>query len=141
MKNIQAQMKELFGNSCYAYCLTRYFLKTDDIKTLTRFVLEGWVYNYIDNDGFVSKPLQFIKLICGKQYRDIKKPAIKSLAELPEANYSNEGLFIVEYKKTPDAKESHFVIANRSGVVWDPSGSSITVQTGAPFSYREFVDY
>lgn len=139
MKNIQAQMKELFGNSCYAYCLAYLFVKTDDIKTLTKYVLEGWMLGYIDNDGFVSKPLQFIKLICGQQYRDIKKPAIKSLTELPA--YSPEGCFIVEYKKTPTAKESHFVIANRDGVVWDPSGNSITVQNGAPFSYREFVDY
>ena len=135
MINIQAQMKELFGNSCYAYCLTKQFLKTDDIKTLTRYVLEGWMLGYIDNDGFVSKPLQFIKLLCGHQYKDIKKVYISSLSELPD------GLFIVEYKKTPTAKESHFVIANRDGVVWDPSGNSITVQVGAPFSYREFVDY
>ena len=135
MENIQAQMKELFGNSCYAYCLAYLFLKIDDIKTLTRLVMEGWWSNFIDNDGFVSKPLQFIKLLCGRQYRDIKRSAIKSLTELPE------GYFIVEYKKTPTAKESHFVIANRDGVVWDPSGNSITVQNGAPFSYREFVDY
>lgn len=135
MENIQAQMKELFGNSCYAYCLAYLFLKIDDIKTLTRLVMEGWWSNFIDSDGFVSKPLQFVKLLCGRQYRDIKKPAIKSLTELPE------GYFIVEYKKTPTAKESHFVIANRDGVVWDPSGNSITVQNGAPFSYREFVDY
>lgn len=138
--NVQAQMKELFGNSCYAYCLARFFLKTDDIKTLTRYVLEAWWMSFIDNDGFVSKPLQFIRMLCGKQYRDIKKVYISSLNELPEANYSNEGYFIVEYKKAPTAKESHFVIANKDGVVFDPSGNSITVQIGAPFSYREFVE-
>lgn len=135
MENIQAQMKELFGNSCYAYCLAYLFLKIDDIKTLTRLVMEGWWSNFIDNDGFVSKPLEYVRMLNGHRYKDIKKVAITSLTELPE------GYFIVEYKKTPTAKESHFVIANRDGVVWDPSGNSITVQNGAPFSYREFVDY
>lgn len=134
MVNIQAQMKELFGNSCYAYCLAKLFLKTDDIKTLTRYVLEGWWMSYIDYDGYVSKPLPYITMLCGKHCRDIRKIAIKSLAELPTGEY------IVEYKKTPTSKESHFVIANKDGVVWDPSGNSITVQTGAPVSYREFVN-
>ena len=134
MTNIQSQMKELFGNSCYAYCLTKLFLKTDNIKTLTRYVLEGWWMDAIEYDGYVSKPLKFIRTLNGHQYTDIKKVAIKSLAELPE------GEFIVEYKKTPTAKESHFVIANKDGVIWDPSGSSITVQVGQPFSYREFID-
>ena len=134
MVNIQAQMKELFGNSCLAYCYAKLFLKTDDVKTLTKYVLEGWWMNYIDYDGFVSKPLPYITMLCGKHYRDIRKVVIKSLAELPE------GEFIAEYKKTPTAKESHFVIANKDGVIWDPSGNSITVQTGAPVSYREFVN-
>jgi len=140
MTNVQSQMKELFGNSCYAYCLTKLFLKTDNIKTLTRYVLEGWWMDFIDYDGYVSKPLKFIRLLCGKQYRDIKIVKINNLNELPEANYSNEGYFIVEYKKTPTSEESHFVIANKEGVIWDPSGSSITVQVGQPVSYREFID-
>lgn len=135
MINIQSQMKELFGNSCYAYCLAQLFLKTDDIKTLTRYVLEGWWMDFIEYDGYVSKPLEFIRMLNGHQYKDVKKVGIKSLSELPE------GYFIVEYKKTPTSKESHFVIANREGVVWDPSGSSITVQVGQPVSYREFEQY
>lgn len=126
-------MKELFGNSCYAYCLSKLFSKSDDVKTLTKYVLEGWWLNYIEDDGYVAKPLLFVMMLNGHQYRDIKKVSISSLTELPEGEY------IVEYKKTPTAKESHFVIANKDGVIWDPSGNSITVQTGAPFTYRRFV--
>lgn len=135
MINVQSQMKELFGNSCYAYCLAKLFLKTDNIKTLTRYVLEGWWMDFIEYDGYVSKPLEFIRMLNGHQYIDIKKVSINNLNELPD-----DGSFIVEYKKTPTSKESHFVIANKDGVVWDPSGSSITVQVGRPFSYREFID-
>lgn len=133
MENIQSKMKELFGNSCYAYCLSKLFSKSDDVKTLTKYVLEGWWLNYIDDDGYVSKPLLFIMMLCGHQYRDIKKVEIKSLTELSEEPH------IVEYKKTPTAKESHFVIANKDGIIFDPSGNSVTVKTGQPFTYREFV--
>lgn len=131
MVNIQAQMKELFGNSCYAYCLARLFSKSNDVKTLTRYVLEGWMMDYIDSDGYVSQPLKFIKTICGHQY-SVTKVNVKSLAELPD------GDFIVEFKKMPTAKESHFVIANSNGVIWDPSGDSVTVKVGQPVSYRRF---
>lgn len=134
MRNILGIMKTFWCNG-YAYCFTRLFLKTDDIKTLTKYVIEGWYMGLIDFDGLVLKPLTFIRLLNGHQYKDIKNVEIKSLTELPE------GEFIVEYKKTPTSKESHFVIANKDGVVWDPYGSSIIVQTGAPFSYVEFVDY
>lgn len=52
MINIQAQMKELFGNSCLAYCYAAYSTSNfKDIKELTRCVLKGWYAGWIDDDG------------------------------------------------------------------------------------------
>ena len=130
MKNIQAQMKELFGNSCYCYSLAYVALKTDDIKELTKAVLEGWYKGYIRDDGYVLLPLPYLEQM-GLVARGITKPAIKPLSELPD------GLQIVEYKKTPNAEASHFVVATRDGVVFDPSGSSITVSTAKPVCSRK----
>lgn len=129
MKNIQGMMKTLFGSSCYCYCLAYIALKTDDIKVLTKAVLEGWYKGYIKDDGFVQSPIPYLKQM-GLVVRDITKPTIKSLSELPN------GLHIVEYKKSPSSADSHFVVCNKEGVVFDPSGSSITVATGKPFSFR-----
>jgi len=132
--NYQGWAKELFGGACYAACLSYLFGRRYNPLDITRAILNGVEDLYIEHDGFVSKPLEFIRTLNGKQYKDVKKVAITSLAELPAGEY------IVEYKKIPTAKESHFVIANKDGVIWDPSGNSITVQTGAPVSYREFVN-
>lgn len=135
MINIQEMMKELFGGSCYGYCLTRQFSKSDDIKTLTSAFLEGWKRGYVDDDGYVSNPLKYIRLVGGPDYRDVEKVSINSLKDLPDDND-----WIVEYKKKPTDKASHFVIANRKkGVIFDPSGDSVTVKVGSPFSYRKFI--
>lgn len=130
MVNIQAQMNELFSNSCYCYCLCRKFLGTNNIKTLTKYVLEAWYMGYVNIDGYVSKPLDFIRLLCGKQYRDVKHVPISSLSELPE------GEWIVEYVYNGN---SHFVLANKDGIIFDPAGNSNTVRNGKPYTYREYV--
>jgi len=129
MKNIQGLMKELFGNSCLAYCYSYIARKTNNVKVLTNDVLNGWTNGYIKDDGYVSCPATYLDMM-GLKVWDVTKVAIKSLAELPE------GLQIVEYKKSPDAAASHFVVATKDGVVFDPSGSSITVATGKPVSFR-----
>lgn len=129
--NLQNQMKQLFGGSCYCYCIAKLFSGSDDIKKLTTYVLSGWVKGYIDDDGFVSKPLEYIKLVGGEAYRDVEKPSIKSLKDLP----TNED-YIVEYVYY---NSSHFVIANRDGVVFDPAGNSNSVMYGRVVSYRRFV--
>jgi len=130
MENIQEKMKELFGNSCYAYCLEYLFGSNRTLKELTNAVLQDWIAGYIDDDGYVSKPLSVVETYVGKQYRDIQKPLIDKLDDLPE------GLWIVEYRW---GTKQHFVVANRSGIVFDPSGDSNTVKNGKPFTYRLFI--
>ena len=134
MNNIQGQMKELFGNSCLAYCYAYLFLRTDEVKKLTKAVLYGWYNGYIDDDGFVSKPLEYIKLTSGKEVTDIEKIYINDLSELPEGK-----MIVVEYKKKPTDKASHFVVACDGVIEFDPSGDSQTVKVGKPFSYRKFI--
>lgn len=134
MINIQEMMKELFGNSCSAYCYASLATGSTDIKLLTRCVLEGWYNEYIDDDGLVSKPVQYFNSMAPNlRIRDVVKVPIRKLSELPE------GLWIVEYKVRPEFKESHFVVASRSGVVLDPAGDSNTVRYGAPVSYRKLI--
>ena len=133
MINIQEMMKELFGNSCNAYCYACLATGSTDIKLLTRCVLEGWYNEYIEDDGYVSKPVQYYNSMSNTQIRDVAKVPIRKLSELPE------GLWIVEYKVRPEFKESHFVVASRSGVVFDPAGDSNTVRYGAPVSYRKLI--
>lgn len=135
MINIQAQMKELFGNSCLAYCYASLAQRNrSDIRALTRCVLEGWYARYIDDDGYVSKPIQYFNSMSTALIKDVVKVPISSLAELPE------GYWIVEFKKTPTDEDSHFVIASsHKGIVFDPSGESNTVKYGAPVSYRKLI--
>lgn len=141
MENIQAMMKELFGNSCQAYCYAyiafkqRNNVSDPDIKYLTRKVLSGWNAGYIDDDGYVSKPVLYFNHVCeGNQIRDIRKVPLTNLGELPET-----GMFSVEFKLTRDAKASHFAVCVRSKIIFDPSGESNTCKYGVPVSYRKFV--
>lgn len=134
MIDIQSQMRELFGNSCCAYCYASLARRNrSDIKALTRDVLEGWYNGYIESDGYVKHPVQYWNSISSPSIVDIIKVPIRDLSELPE------GYWIVEYKLTPDAVKSHFVIASRKGVVFDPAGDSNTVKRGKPVSYRKLV--
>ena len=134
MINIQAQMKELFGNSCLAYCYASLGVANrNDIKELTFIVLNGWRNGWIDDDGFVSKPVPYLNSFVQEEVKDIRKHFISSLNELPD------GYWVVEYKLKPTDKASHFVIAGYGRVVFDPSGDSNTVKYGKPFSYREVI--
>ena len=135
MINIQARMKELFGNSCLAYCYASLAQhNSSDIKALTRCVLEGWYAGYITDNGYVARPIQYFNSMSIVLIKGVVKVPIKALNELP-----TEGSWIVEFKKTPTAEDSHFVIATRSQVIFDPSGDSNTVRIGAPVSYRKLV--
>ena len=132
MINIQAQMKELFGNSCYAYCIAALFRKTADIKILTKYVLEGWYNGYIEDDGYVAKPLQYIKLVSGETYKDVKKLSYKP----------KQDTFIVEWRNPKGG--SHFTVENNSTIssdtaLFDPSGNSISRANKEIISYREFI--
>lgn len=132
--NIQAQMKELFGNSCLAYVYAAFLTGSTDAKELTFIVLNGWRNGWVDDDGFVSKPVQYLNSFSSKKVKDIRKHNISSLKELPGI-----GDWPVEYKLTPDSKASHFVLATSKFIIFDPSGVSNTVKNGVPVSYREIV--
>lgn len=131
MRNIQDEMKELFGNSCLCYSMAYYVLQTTDIKTLTGYVLEGWKLGYIDNDGYVSNPLGYMRLL-GRKYTDIEKVKISSLTDLKADN----SLYVVEYVY---GNGSHFVVVKNHKVVFDPAGDSNTVKKGKPYSYRKYI--
>lgn len=142
MKNIQAMMKELFGNSCLAYCYAYISCKhkynsEPTPQILTSEVLHGWYAGYITDTGYVSKPVEYWNGMQSSKFgriKDIVKVPIKALSEL-----STEDSWIVEYKKSATDEASHFVVATRSQVIFDPSGDSNTVRIGAPVSYRKLV--
>lgn len=132
--NIQKEMSELFGNACYAYCIAWLFsdaVLRNDVKTLTRSVVQGWCNGYIEDDGFVASPVLYANQILGRNvYRDVKKVKISSLSELPEGNYA------VEYDY---GTKKHFVVCNKSGIVFDSWPESNCVKYGKPTSYRLYI--
>ena len=134
--NIQNEMKKLFGGSCYGYCLAWFFGESNDIKYLTSAVLMGWKKGYIDNDGYVSDPLSYVRLISGKKYRDVLKVAIDDKEMLPISPA------IVEMKCPSGG--SHFVVCHRlidGDVVldFDPSEVSNSWKAQKFISYRQFI--
>lgn len=137
MINIQEMMNEFWSHSCLAWCYTAYFIgipkNKEDLQNLCGHILYGWRQKFIEDDCYVAKPIQYIDTLVSPGPRDIQKIFISSLAELPEGSY------IVEYKKKPTDKASHFVIADNKKVLFDPAGNSQTVKVGKPFSYRKFV--
>lgn len=66
-----------------------------------------------------------------KLIKDIKKVPIEYLNDLPD-----EGLYAVEYQYNGG---SHFVVAKKGEVLFDPSGNSNSVKYGRLVSYRKFV--
>lgn len=137
MINIQARMKELFGSSCLAYCYAYIADPTASIKTLTNRVLKGWNEGYIDDDGYVSHPIEYwndMQHLWPNRIKNIVKVDINNLDELPET-----GMFSVEFKLERTDKKSHFAVCERGEIVFDPSGDSNTCKYGVPVSYRKLV--
>ena len=131
MTNIQKEMENLFGHSCYCYSLAYLLTEATDVKTLTKHVLNGWYEDYVDDDGFISKPVEYYNSIAKECIRDVEKVPIASLSELPD-----EENHVVEYVY---GNQSHFVVANRNGVIFDPYGNSNTVSKGKPVSWRKYI--
>ena len=131
--NIQNLMKELFGHSClgYVYAFIALNLKTIDAKKLTKAFLSGWFDGYIEDDGFVAKPVGYLNSL-GLKCKDITKVKISKLSELPD------GIYAVEYLQ-PNGKDSHFVVANKNGVIFDPSEPSLSVKQNKILSYRKII--
>ena len=134
MDNIQEQMADFFKHTCYAYCLCKKFNPTWNLPQMTMAILTGWDKQYLEDDAYVAKPVQFVNNCLNGNIKDVVKVSISSLKDLPDNGY-----WIVEYKKTRDAKESHFVVVYKKKVWFDPSGNSVTVKVGKPFSYRKFI--
>ena len=134
VSNIQDFWNKFFSQSCYAWCLVRYFTNEEDLEEMAGLILFGLKRGYIDTDCYVSKPIPFIQSLGPNKPIDIRKIPITDLKELP-----NNSEWIVEYKLDPKDKASHFVIANKFRVIFDPAGDSNTVKNGKPFSVRGFI--
>lgn len=130
MINIQAQMKELFGNSCYAYCIA-YVCGFTEIKPATQFVLEHWMKGNIDNDGYVSQPQKIMNC------KDVKKVVIDKIIDIPTEPT------IIEMKCPTGG--SHFIIGKLDkdtrlvNLIFDPAGDSASWKAQNFISYRRFV--
>lgn len=124
MENIQLKMKDLFSNSCLAYCYA-YIAGVRGIKDLTMAMLKGWYKGYIDDDGFVSSPVKYLNML-GLPCRDIRKDKYK---ELPTPQ-------VVCYKYNGN---THFVVMQFNKVIFDPSGDSFSVKYGKIDSTRIVV--
>lgn len=133
MENLQEKYKKFFGGVCYSFCLVKKFKPRASDAEIARDVLDGWDVEYIDDDGYVSKPVQFINYIIepeGIEVRDIVKVDFKK-EELTE----DKNIVMFEYNGG-----THFVIMNRDGdVTFDPSGNSNSVKYGIPVSIRKFI--
>lgn len=132
-ENIQEKMKTLFGNSCLGYCYAYIYSGNTETKMLTVAFMNGWLFGYIDDDGYISKPVQYINMLYGHEsWRDVEKPEITGLDQLPD----DGGLYAVEYQYRG---KSHFVVAQKGKVVFDPSYPSNSVRLGKPVSYRKVI--
>ena len=138
MENIQNRMKELFGGSCYAYCIAWLFGGARTTKDLTSIVLKGWYDGFIDSDGFVSNPVRYINEICEK-----KAPKVKDVVKVENISKSDIPTepTIVEMKSPSNG--SHFVVCHRNGdevvLDFDPSFPSNSWREQIFYSYRIYI--
>lgn len=131
--NVQKKMTDLFGGACYAYSIAYIFSdeKVRNVKNLTSLVVTGWVAGYIEDDGYVAKPVQYANMILGTDaVRDVEKVKITSLNDLPE-----KGLYAVEYDY---GTSKHFVVCQKGKIVFDSWPESSCVKYGKPTSYRRY---
>lgn len=133
MKDLQTEYKKFFSGVCYAFCLVKKFKPSASDAEIARDVLDGWDVEYIDNDGYVSKPVQFINYIIepeGIEVRDVEKVDFKKEELIEDTN-----IVMWEYDGG-----THFVVMDKEGdVIFDPSGDSKTVKYGIPVSIRKFI--
>ena len=103
-----------------------------NVRSVINCLLDGWLEGYIEDDGYVAKPVKYLNMINprGSRVRDITKVFIDSLNMLPDGNW------VVEYA---EGAKTHFVVANRRGIVFDPSYPSLTCAKGKVFSYRKLL--
>lgn len=133
MENLQEKYKKFFSGVCYAFCLVKKFKPDATDAEIARDVLDGWDVGYLEDDGYICKPVQFINYIIEPEDIDVidvaKVPY--SLENLTE----EQNIVMWEYNGG-----THFVIMNKNGdVTFDPSGDSKTVKYGIPVSIRKYI--
>lgn len=133
MENLQEKYKRFLGGVCYAFCLVKKFRPTATNATIAMITLNGWDKGFIDDDGYVSKPVEFInECILGgtNAVRDVEKPDFSIHALEDKYN-----IVMWQY-----GEKTHFTIMNQAGdVIFDPSGDSNSVKYGIPVSIRRFI--
>ena len=133
MENLQEKYKKFFSGVCYAFCLVKKFKPDASDAEIARDVLDGWDVGYLEDDGYVCKPVQFITNIIeaeGIDVIDVAKVPY-SLENLTE----EQNIVMWEYNNG-----THFVIMDKNGdVTFDPSGDSKTVKYGVPVSIRKYI--
>lgn len=133
MENLQEKYKRFLGGVCYAFCLVKKFRPTATDAVIAMITISGWDKGYIDADGYISKPVEFInECILGGNYaiRDVEKPDF-SLQALED----KRNIVMFQYNDG-----THFAIMDKDGtVIFDPSGNSNSVKFGIPVSIRRFI--
>ena len=127
-ENYQEKAKELFGNSCYLYCLA-YLTGLRQFKEMTKQILEWWYAGYCDDSGFVNSPNKCIRA------KDVRIIKINKIADIPTEPT------IIEMK-CPNGG-SHFIVGKRTddivNLVFDPAGISNSWKAQKFLSYREYI--
>lgn len=138
--NIQGKFSTLIQKGCLAMAYAYRYTQDKNYPNLKDFgaadlilcLIKGWNEGYIEDNGYVAKPVKYLNMICDFKTpcRDISKVFINSLSELPDGDW------VVEYV---DGAKTHFVVANRNKIVFDPSYPSLTCAKGHVFSYRKLI--
>lgn len=133
MENLQEKYKKFFSGVCYAFCLVKKFKPEASDAEIAKIVLDGWDFGFIDNDGYVSMPVEFINecILDGHKFvRDVEKVDF-SIHALED----KENIVMFQHNEG-----THFVIMNQAGdIIFDPSGNSNTVKYGIPVSIRKYI--
>lgn len=133
MENLQEKYKKFFSGVCYAFTLVKKFKPEASDAEIAKITLDGWDFGFIDNDGYVSMPVEFInecildghKVVRGVEKVDFSIHALEDKENIVMFQY-NEG--------------THFVIMNQAGdITFDPSGNSNSAKYGIPVSIRKFI--
>ena len=133
MENLQEKYKKFFSGVCYSFCLVKKFRPKATDAEIAKITLDGWDKGYVDADGYVAKPVEFINecIFDGKcAVRDVEKVDFSIHALEDKCN-----IVMWQY-----GEGTHFTIMNQAGdVIFDPSGNSNSVKFGIPVSIRRFV--
>ena len=129
---LQDTFKSIANGSCLALCLAK-LVEPEGTRDsqLMQDVIMGWRKSYIEDDGYVRNPEDYMMLIDTYHRKwHYKKVSVEGLEDIPEgktvvALYSING------------KDGHFVLATNKGIVWNSLEYSNNVSNGCLIGYRE----